>query len=1037
MPRLGNPLQLNAGSSTSNYQEIYYTDDDIELIYRIVIQAENLLSHKFLPTYAIFTVYYDLLGQYQISPEHDDRYAHVLFKICSLRGPGTLLEKFQVILCQMGIGVEFYNSRRKEDDYDTLKIQRFFENSIAEATENYHLLHKSTPKRRNSENSVWNIVAGDKSKLQKRRINSFSSIPHHKPEFEAEKDSAKIKQDFLRFKRESFFTRSQDSSNTQRVRAWLALNLRHRSLSSCDSSQIDKEFKKLLYSQNNQVSLPASKDFHIASMTTPLFSMLDEETAVHSSGSSPNEFHSKSESILDIGARMIYNRRFAFRIKSTIQAWKNLAKKIRSDNLHLNDIATNQFSRAVIRAVFVNWRVGVQEKRKSKQLSRHYNHLKKCATKARNLYLLYVAFSHWSNFTKERIQLTAKTRKRIIQTRIFNAWRDITAVDELKVRHQIFKKKFCIWRLRYFSAEARKNAAIIRHNTIIIQKYFYVWKYNFFSIRMITRRTYRLMHLILIKWNFKVESIWKLLCEAETFRLKHLYLNAINLWILQTKKLLITNQNVEHFYNRRVNKNLFFKWLKEAALVQASKKLQNQIACRQTRSIFFSWLIQTRKERRALVTDRIKIMREALINWRFNTRVRLFRSRSDNSIIEQTVYIWILQARLNLSIRLRNENCLRGVIYIWKFKWQALRELHERQEILAFEIFARNTKNFVLLKWYSRMGSLQKDKMMALNLYQPRISRSLIRKWFNNLQHLQKLDRWSQDAGYYLLASRVMKIWKISTECAKRNKRKIAFVMVRRKVKINLLRSILQIWVKETREILYKQSWATEINQNRISIFGREILYRWHSHAEELLELKTMWQEKLLRKYIAIWLYKTRHFLAIQSEAKIIYQERQTSKIFQKWSHYSLHIRPYENIAYEIREKNFRKNKRRMFINWRDRVKLQKVTSTQVLSDPDLEEIAQNEAWSEFGEEANKEDGQEEKDFDRDMMPSSIPAYLNTPSKRSERIKAVVAKYSMTPMTPLPMTQDREFRVTKNGGLFSSIQKRRLNNLNKSINGTT
>ncbi|RKF65903.1 putative centrin-binding protein sfi1 [Erysiphe neolycopersici] len=1025
MPRSG--LQFYAGQSISKHQELYYSDYEIEFLYQIVIHAQKLLSPKVLPTNALFTAYFALLEQLQISPEHDDRYAHVLFRICSLRGPGTLLEKFEYTLCQMGIGVEFYNPRRKEEDF--LKIQRLPDNLFTEAKEKNHLPHISTPKRRNSENSIWDIVTGNNSQLQKRRINSLSSIPHPKPGFGAEKDSTQNRLDFQRFKMESFFTRSQDFSNTQLVRAWLemeALGLRSRSPSGYDGSKTDKELKKLLHSQQNHISLPASTDFHVTSMTTPLSSLLDEEAAVNPLGLSSDELLSKPETLLEIKAKMIFNQHFGSRVISKIQAWKNVAKKLHSDNLDLNYIAFNHYSKNVLRSAFNNWRIGAKEKKDSKQISRYYNHLKKCATKARKLYLLYVAFSHWSNFTTERIQLTAKIRKRIIQTRIFNAWRDISSVDELKAKHKILKIKFCIWKLRHMSSKARENDAIVRYRTSMIRKYISVWKFTLLTDSITNLRTCQSLHSILIEWNLKSQGIWKQQCNAEIFRQNHIYLNVINPWILRTKKLLTIQDKAKQLFVTKMIKEVIFRWSSEVALVLTLKKFQNHKLCRQTKLIFFTWLHQTREERRATATDRIKITREAWTNWLQNTRAALFRLRSNNCIIRYNMYNWILQSRSSLALRLRNRKFLRDMIHIWNLKWRALRNHHQRQDTLMHQVFERKTMNFVLLKWYCRMEHLQKDEIKALNLYQPQILKFIVRMWVGNLHHLQKLDGWSRDAGYYLLASGAMKRWKTCTERAKRNRRKNGYAIVRRKIKINLLRRVMRIWIKKSQEILNKQIWATEINHNRICVSGKEIFYRWRSYAKKLLGVKMIWQEKSLLKYIAIWLSKKKHVLALEQEAIIIYQERQKSKVLQKWSHYFLHVRAYENFAYEICEKNFRKNKRRMFINWRDRVKFQNLISTQTLPDLDFEQIAQNEARSEFGEEANNKDDQEERDFNRVLVPSSIPAYLNTPSKRSERIKAVVAKYSKTPMTPLPKTQNQEFRVTRTGGLFSSIKKKTI-----------
>lgn len=1038
MPRSGNPLQYNYGKYSSKTTEPYYSNEDIKILHQIVLKAQTLLSPTILPSNALFTAYFSTLEELQVHPDHDNRYARILFKIGGIRGVGSLLEKFENVISEMGIEIEFDQLSEEEEETEFHRIKTSLENFSTKFTFKTQPQYAQTSEKCNSEILEKDPNAEDTLQMQRRRINSFSSYPLSKAEFDGKNEYTPQRNKLQQFRGNSIYEcpqGAQNARNFQHVGAWLAsgpFHLPTTSISSRYGFQINKDTRKITNSRQNQVSLPASTDFHIASMTTPPSSPFDEETTVHSTGSSPKEFIQESETLLDIEASLIRNRHFALFVKSNLQSWKNQAIKLHNNSNKLSFIATNQYLNNILCSALHDWLDKVRNKRKERCNERYFNHLEISAKKARDLYLLYVSFSHWSNFTMERIQLTAKTRKHIIQNRMFNAWRDITAVDELKVKRQILKRIFFTLKSHHSSIKEKIKAANISYKSNITQKYFNTWIHKFLTIRIITWRTENLVNLILTEWISKSRFIGNQKNIAEISRQKKICVNTIVFWILRTKKSLEEEERARQFYINKISKNYTRKLCKEAVLMTAKNKIQNQIVLRQVGNIFSFWINQARNERIAIATDRMRILHEALTNWRYKTRALLFRLKLDNCIIERTIYTWILCARTNLAIRIRDENYLRDMTHLWNLKFQALKKNHSQQETLAREVLARRMKNFVLLRWYSCMGRLPQAKMLDLSPYKPRILKFFIQKWINDIQHLHKLERWSHDAGFFLLVSRIMRRWKSATERTRRNKRKYLYARVRRMTKMNLARHVLRIWARKTGNILYLKSQVTEINQSRMIFLKKYIFYSWHCYNDELLELKIMWQKNSLQKYVANWQDKTKNILALGLEAIIIYKESQISKILKKWSLRSLHVRAYENSATEIHDKKTRKKMRKLIIFWHQQVSLQKTAKSQVLSESDLEKIAQDEAWSELGEESNVENI--EKILNREIIPSFVPAYLNTPSKRAERIKAAVAKYSKTPKTPLPISQDQEIRVMRSGGLFSSIQKKRTSNLRMSDN---
>jgi len=85
-------------------------------------------------------------------------------------------------------------------------------------------------------------------------------------------------------------------------------------------------------------------------------------------------------------------------------------------------------------------------------------------------------------------------------------------------------------------------------------------------------------------------------------------------------------------------------------------------------------------------------------------------------------------------------------------------------------------------------------------------------------------------------------------------------------------------------------------------------------------------------------------------------------------------------------------------------------------------ETTRVEAWSDFGEEEVRIEELAE-ELNEAQASSTIPGYLSTPSKRSERVLAVAAKFSTTPRAPLSTPFERQLRAQWSGGLAPSSRR--------------
>jgi len=389
------------------------------------------------------------------------------------------------------------------------------------------------------------------------------------------------------------------------------------------------------------------------------------------------------------------------------------------------------------------------------------------------------------------------------------------------------------------------------------------------------------------------------------------------------------------------------------------------------------------------------------------------------------LYKFYTATRASVAVRERNERQTRQVIQVWVYRTQQSMKQRWEQEDVAHSFAVKRSQNLALAHWYSQMESRKRLEVLASEFHEPLLLRGILTKWSVASQHQQQLQKWAKDAEYYLLATKFIKRWKASTEAAQREKRKTAYIDVRRMIKHNLVRGVLQKWRRQAQYILDLQAQANEVKHNRNVILGMEIFDRWRGRAEELGELESLAQETVLIKHFTIWREKSEGLHALQTEATIAYQERRQSRAVKKWSLTLLQLRAQSNYASDVCEKNAKKTFRKMFNYWHQKAlqrrPLQRISASE--SDQLLGTTARAETWSDYGGEGEIDEWA--KGLDEATTSTPIPGYLATPSRvnRTGRVIAAAARFSTTPKAPLSTPFERQLRAQYSGGQFPSLRK--------------
>ncbi|KAJ5053880.1 uncharacterized protein L3040_000170 [Drepanopeziza brunnea f. sp. 'multigermtubi'] len=1019
MPPSGSPTQSSTGQIHPRTADPYYSNEDVALLHDIVVLAQELLpglpERERLPTNALFNAYYDILPRIGVNADHDSRYARVLFKIGGLRGAGTLYEKFEEILARMGIEIEFDHG---DDDNDNT------EGEYNQAEQSQHGLDVSnntssdapaagnSPKRRrNSESSAWDLGIDQRTPITPRR-NSFTTIGNARSEFGT---SQGILQELRQPASRSNIrapsknrapVNHKEEDTVDNVGLWLnarSPKLRGRSRGRSVSTHASLRIRR----RGRSNSTGRGHYSHFGEETREL---LHDEQPAH-----------QPENLLEIKASLVLQQSARHLTRQIFRQWRHKTLQLQEDVKILNRVANWHDKRSLLRSAFDQWRAQYLEKHTSTDEEQFYAHLEEEATKARNTTLLQRAFNHWSNSANEQVERTAVARRHIVRTRVFNAWKEITAVNEMKVRRHVLKKFFSKWVQKREETARDNTAAVQMYEDNLVKKVYDQWARKVSEHRATALWAEGAKRRALFKWIVVSHNNWERSRTAEESARLDLMWNKLKVWKNQIEVRRRQEQQAEEHYRHTLLTGSFVIWRREQQLLQPKFTVMSNVATRRLQDSFRIWAHRARLEKQAAEVDRTRILREALTAWRLKHRTQIVVARQNRRIAAEALYKWNVQEKLKLAQQLLARRRLQSTLQAWKEKSKASSEQAVDLEAMAQAFVARKRQNAVLQCWNARMASKQQLEAAAVEFRNPRLTQGVVSKWSAQLEHVQELEQRSRIAEYYFATTKALKKWKASTEAAKREKRKLAYIQVRRTAKINLARNVLEKWREKARQVSSLQAQAAEVRHNKDIIIGMDIFDRWKGNAEALAGLESLWRETVLKKHFTAWRRRTDAVLALETEAVLTYQESQTSRAVKRWSLQTLQRGAHSNYAAEIREKNAKKNFRKIFTYWRHTALERRPLPRRKVGFAEPAQLGATEraeAWSDFGDENEMNEWVNGLDEGGGAASTPIPGYLSTPSRsrRSQRVMAVAAKYSTTPRAPLSTPFEKKLRAQWSGG---------------------
>ncbi|WEW54932.1 hypothetical protein PRK78_000359 [Emydomyces testavorans] len=979
------PVPIN--HEITSPEQLALSDRDVHILYQIVTRAEqhpDVNTHTFR---ALFGEYHAVLSENGIESEADQICLRFLFLLGKhLRGE-SLYMRFESLLFQMGIQI-FTDPTTNGNGLSYVdpesKTEADFDPRESHSRPNGTSAHKRR-QRRASFNSMYDAPT-ENTHLSLNRPPSRSSVSR-----------LDIETGFVAAPR----------------------NKRRASLSAVEDTDLSLQSSRLPKTGNamrflNEHEEPVRQQQHLSDY--------DEESALEPD---PSEHHVPK---LSVPPEMLYQpslstlladssvfnayreRRIA---RHLLTQWREQTRRRQQSVEAMYQVAVNRDTITLLRQAFDGWRSALEQKRQEAKTERFFKHLKARAVRARDLYLLTKAFTHWAQVASDEIERTNAARRHILGVKYFNAWREITAVNELKIQRLTVKRPFTVWTGRFEQIRCHEVKADDLYCENLVRRMYWRWFWSFCDRRAPQRAEYRLKERSLISWLRAFRNHRERDHEIDSQRKQALLRSMLQKWSQKAQSVVKAQQKADKWRLDRLLRENFTEWRVQHSLGAASAKVTGMMNTRILRFSFDTWAYKAYMERLARDVNRQRLMRNAWTIWNDKLRCRALGMRIDARIIMQSLYKWVLMARLRFMIRIRER----------RLKSTMLSKLMDNSSVLYTELLHREEefRNYkkreftrtLFHHWRKKVVVQAQRERIALAFYAPRVEHDALSHWKAGRAHLLKLESWSKNARYFFLMMKTLKRWRAVVQQSLKKRKQDAYATVRRKVKINLVSEVLSTWRSRLITVAQLEQQATEVYQQKLFKIATDLFDRWHlettSRLKQVSDADVFYNRQLTYNHLSHWIGSCRshqaqeerasRFLELHVSAVALVQLRKLSlRVFQ--------IRTDYEKADAANDRILRKHFRNMLHHWNGTARALRATKEgaaaqdittpgpryepQMYDDPD--------EWQNPESTLRISDLGPDHDF-TSHTPGPTPGYLTSPSKRAARARSLY-QISTTPATP-------------------------------------
>ena len=549
-------------------------------------------------------------------------------------------------------------------------------------------------------------------------------------------------------------------------------------------------------------------------------------------------------------------------LRRLIRRWKSLALAARDRRKAILRRAEAYDRRTLLRQALTELHNKYLIRKNEAETELFFRNLGDRAAQTRDTHILTKAFTHWAASTSELSEQNAVARRHIVRFRHFNAWKEITIVNELKIRRLTLQRFLDLWRRRFTAAQNQTSQAIAASNRNAVEQSYWTWFWAFCARRAPEWRDARLKHNYLLRWLVGTKAREEQNLRVDASRADALRQSLLGHWHERTRVAALQERQADDFRRRKVMSRTLGTLRGQAKFAPLVQRVQGLVNWRVASSALATLGVRAKVYARAREVNRQRTVRNAWTDWNDRLRWQTLQHQVDDRLATQALYKWVLAERAKLLTRLNQERAqeriLRGIA-------ARKRELDERlgqAEDAVTE--ARNTRlaRASFAQWRARLNQQQQREEQAMVFLAPHATGKYMLQWHAAEELQRERERTAVETIWYFRVTRTFRTLGRKVEENVKAKRKQAYISVRRMIKMNLAGRVLETWRRRTEVVRDISAGAERIVEFRNEEIVREHLETWTRRTEGSFEMaieaESRDNEKVLRQILGVWIEETR-----------------------------------------------------------------------------------------------------------------------------------------------------------------------------------
>ncbi|KAF1360914.1 Sfi1-domain-containing protein [Lizonia empirigonia] len=924
-----------SGYNTPDLHKDDLSDEAIELLYTIVQRASSSPDRS---SRALFNAYEEVLEEHGLLPSDDAVLHRFLFRMQKdRRRDESLIQRFQRVLSDFDIVVDIDSEGEGVESTNNANYGTRDGGNIVPSTVQDGVRGLA---RRGSFESFFDGTADKVAGSEVRDASrSKRGEPGHARNGVPAKRRSTSDTEALRLQQARLPIRNRANGEAHRRSASGQYQGRQRnaSISSRGSLRIRRDFNTVASQRRDYegtdggftdrtTSLDLSR-VQVPGVNAPIpddhFDQQHHHESTHYYQQFVPEPYQPSDTRLMDEAETFEHQRLHRVTRGCIQAWRNRTRDLIERRCEQEALAEAFDRRILLRLMLEQLRDTARERHSNRETNRFFARLERRADKARNIFLLTKAFTHWARSAEDEVQRTSVARRHILRTRFFNGWREITAVNELKIQHFVLARCLHQWRTRTATRRENGNFAVALYEENLVQRVFTNWFFQFCAVAGTAWHNDRLRRVTLKKWIDLAAVKTGRNDMASKKRNTDVLSETFQGWKQRATAVQNLESQAQEFRRTALVASCLHSLQKQSQFAPIIRQFRERVDGRQVRTAFYAWRRTAQLAQRAQQVDKLRIMRNAYTAWNDRLRMQALEQRINDRLLVECLYKWTLASRVSLFQRVHDRQLKESTLLTWVSK--------TNQRSIALDAAERRFANFTrvqllrtcLKKMEVDSAEKKREECAVVAEFDLKLKQRIFEKLKKRLEHFQQLKQWSSDAGFYVLGTRTLKKWNNATQHARRNRRRDTYAKVRRTVKTNLVRRLFETWRGKASVIAVQKQQAALMQETRTLRTTGALLHDWQDRTSAVLQLNTqasnVYASKLGAKHLHTWTRRLGTLQSLEAQAMALRQESTeiaAAGALKRLGWRLWNVQRQEETARALFERNFEKHVRAMLRFW-------------------------------------------------------------------------------------------------------------------------